>query len=138
MKPTALACSVRGEILTGLSETEAAIGPTAFVIGVVVILAVVLPEAHGADLVHATFAKGEVSAARTPVRLVPGRPVHVEEHALHCPGLGALTHVLLPGRLQSLSRSTAAPLTPGEPLAGCAPAHPDWHTNLVADPDVTV
>jgi hypothetical protein len=66
--------------MTGLSETEAAVGPTACLIGVVIVLAVVLPEAHGADLVHAAFAEGEVSAARASIRLVAGRPAHVEEH----------------------------------------------------------
>jgi hypothetical protein len=58
VKPTAFARSVRGEIMTGLSETQAAVGTPAYLIGVVI----VLPEAHGADLVHAAFAKGEVSA----------------------------------------------------------------------------
>jgi hypothetical protein len=80
VKPTAFACSVRGEIMTGLSETQAAVGAPAYFIGVVLILAVVLPEAHGADLVHAAFAEGEVSAARASIRLVAGRPAHVEEH----------------------------------------------------------
>jgi hypothetical protein len=57
MKSSAFACPVRGEVVAGLSETEAVVGPATYVIGVVVVLAVVLPEAHGADVVHAALAR---------------------------------------------------------------------------------
>ncbi|HEV7932050.1 MAG TPA: hypothetical protein VGP70_06960, partial [Actinomadura sp.] len=81
VKTVAVAGSVRGEVAAGLSETEVAIGAAAYFTCVVVVLTLVLPEAHGTDLVHAAFPQGEVSTAGTCVRLGSRGAMYVEEHA---------------------------------------------------------
>lgn len=79
-----VARSVDYEVSPGLGEAEPIVGTAAALIGVVVVLAVIFPGAHGADLVVATSLKRQVPATRTCVRLAPRRPIHVDEHAGDC------------------------------------------------------
>lgn len=63
-RASADACVVQ----SGLGETEASVGAAPDAVGVVVVLAVVFPEADGADLGSASRVEGQESAARTGVR----------------------------------------------------------------------
>lgn len=84
LEPSAVTCSVGGKVLPGLCEAEPAVGTAAALVGVMVILAVVFPEADGADLVVTPLFKRQVTTARTCVRLASRRPTHVDEHARDC------------------------------------------------------
>lgn len=67
------------EVPTGLSQAQPAVRSATDPVGVVIVLAVVLPEAHGADLVEATLGKREVAAAWTPIGSAPGAAAHVDK-----------------------------------------------------------
>jgi hypothetical protein len=67
-----LAGAVGGEILARSFETERAIRSTSDHGGVLIVLTVILPEAHLADIEPAAFAKGQEAATRAR----PPRPRH--------------------------------------------------------------
>lgn len=57
-----------GVVLAGLGQAETPVRASSYLVGVVFVLAVVLPEADVADLVAAPFAEGQEAAARAGVR----------------------------------------------------------------------
>ena len=67
------------EVPTGLSQTQPTVRSAAYPVGVVIVLAVVLPEAHGADLIEAALGKRQVATARTPIGPALWAAVHVDE-----------------------------------------------------------
>ena len=71
------------DVPMGLSQTQPAARSAAYPGGVVIVLAVVLPEAHGADLVEAALGKRQVAAARTPIGPALRAAVHIDEGSGH-------------------------------------------------------
>lgn len=70
MQPACLTRPDLGEVLPGLGEAQCAVRAASNDIGVVFVLAVVLPAAHVTDLVVASAVECQVSAARACIRLV--------------------------------------------------------------------
>ncbi len=70
----------RLEVSTSSGQAQPPVGAAANGVHIMLVLPVVLPEAHRAYLVPAPLTEGEESAARTRIRLVPARPAHIEEH----------------------------------------------------------
>ncbi len=101
---SAVVRSVGGIVSPGLGEAEPTVGATTALVGVMVVLSVVFPEAHGADLEVATSLKRQVPATRTCVRLASRRPIHVDEHAGNCRARSALLITTLPGLPDSSGR----------------------------------
>lgn len=83
-KPPTVAGSVGSEVPTCLREAQTTVRTTATLIGIMVVLAVVFPEAHGADLEVPPLLKSQVTAARTRVRLTAGKSAHIDEHTRDC------------------------------------------------------
>src|SRR5687767_11557143 len=67
-----------GEVPAGLGEAVAAVRSTTNHVGVVVVLTVVLPETHRADLVLAACVERQVATAGARVRSASGWSVDVE------------------------------------------------------------
>jgi hypothetical protein len=63
-----VARSKLSEILACLSQTQRTVWAAAYLVGVVTVLAIVLPETHRTNLVASPSAQGEMSAARTAIR----------------------------------------------------------------------
>lgn len=57
-----------GEVAAGLGKAETSVRATSHYVGVVVVLPVVLPEAHRTDVVDAALGQGEIAAAWTAHR----------------------------------------------------------------------
>jgi hypothetical protein len=69
------------EVPASLAQAEAAIGAAVHLAGVVLVLAVVLSAADGADLEDSTLGQGDEAAAGTAVRPAPGASAnHHEGH----------------------------------------------------------
>src|SRR5262249_42087123 len=68
-----------GEISPGLVEAQTSVRTAANLIGVMLVLTVVLPEADRTDLIHASLIEGEISAARAGIRLASWWTPHVEK-----------------------------------------------------------
>lgn len=84
LKPSMVARSKGSEVPPGLGEAETTVRTAAALVGVVVVLAVIFPKAHGADLEVATPLKRQIPATRTRIRLASRRPMHVDEHTSDC------------------------------------------------------
>jgi hypothetical protein len=84
VQPPAVAGAVGGEVPACLGEAQTTVRTTAALIGIVVVLAVVFPEAHRADLEVAPLFKRQVTATRTAVRLTACKPAHIDEHTRDC------------------------------------------------------
>jgi hypothetical protein len=69
------------EVPASLAQAEAAIGAAVHLAGVMLVLAVVLPAADGADLEDSTLGQGDEAAAGTAVRPALGASAnHYEGH----------------------------------------------------------
>jgi hypothetical protein len=78
-------CPDASEVSTSLSKTHFVVRATAHGIGIVFVLAVVLPEAHRADVIPTALRKSHEPAAGTRVRPTVLRPGDVlEGHAPFC------------------------------------------------------
>ena len=75
------------EVGPGHRKAERPVWTTANLVGVVVVLAVVLPEANGTDLEGAALGQRHETAARAPVRAFGGRTFRIDEplHGAHFP-----------------------------------------------------
>jgi len=75
------------EVGPGHRQAERPVWTTANLVGVVVVLAVVLPEANGTDLVGAALGQSDATAARAPGWAFGGRTSRVDEllHGAHFP-----------------------------------------------------
>lgn len=71
-----------GEVPAGVEQTQASVRAAAHAAGVVVVLAVVVPEAHRADLVVATPLQREEAAARARMRPSLRPSPHIDERPL--------------------------------------------------------
>lgn len=66
-----------------LGETERSVGATTDTVGVLVVLAVVFPETHRADLVSAPLAQRQEPAARARMRAAGGVTEDVDKRGKH-------------------------------------------------------
>lgn len=105
LQPAAVTRSVVREVAPCLAEAEPSVGAAAGLIGVMIVLAVVFPEAHRADLVVPPLLKRQVTTARTRIRLTPWRSMHIDEHARDCCSWAAALQPTPPD--QSRSRAVA-------------------------------
>lgn len=71
------------EVPAGRREAEPAVRTASHAVSILVVLPVVLPEAHGADLEVAALIERQEATARTVVRTVLGLPVDVDERSDH-------------------------------------------------------
>lgn len=71
------------EVPTCLRETQPAVRTAPAPVPIVVVLPIVLPEAHGTDLVGSALIERQEAAAGTAVRAVLGVPLDVDEGADH-------------------------------------------------------
>jgi hypothetical protein len=77
---TPFAGSEDGEISPGLVQAQISVGTAANLIGIMLVLAVVLPEADRAHLIHASLIEGVISAASAGIWLASRWTSDVDEH----------------------------------------------------------
>lgn len=71
--------SVGGEVAARVEQAQIPVRPAAYSAGVMVVLTVVLPEADIANLVTASLAQRQVTAARAGIRAAFRPSLHVDE-----------------------------------------------------------
>lgn len=86
LRATLVACAHDSEVGTSPRKAESPVRPAAHNVRVMVVLAVVLPEADRADYVHAPFGQRDKPAARARVGSVFRPALHVHE-LLHSPSV---------------------------------------------------
>lgn len=89
------------KVPTCLRKAQPAIRAAPDPVGILVVLPIVLPEAHGADLVAPALIERYEAAAGTAVRAVLGFPLNVDEGAGH--------HGILPRRAADRDRIDTSP-----------------------------